>query len=145
MHRLMAVLLACLALTAIAIASRLYAATPRHQLACPSIAPANWSLGDKARLVRAGVLSERTGVAITTGAPPYLAPDNSYRRGGAWHNIWLLDDEPGWAYFVECQYLGSQDVLRLKADGLKQCEQVFSPNGAKTGTSGATLQTMQCD
>ena len=145
MHRSMAVLLAGLALTAAVTASRLYAATPRHQLACPSIAPANWSLGDKARLVRAGVLSERTGVAITTGAPPYLAPDNSYRRGGAWHNIWLLDDEPGWAYFVECQYLGSQDVLRLKADGLAQCEQVFRPNGAKTGGSDATLQTMQCD
>jgi hypothetical protein len=143
MRSLMAVLLPGLALTAAA--SPLYAATPRHQLACPSIAPANWSLGDKARLVRAGVLSERTEVAITTGAPPYLAPDNSYRRGGAWHDIWLLDDEPGWAYFVECQYLGSQDVLRLKADGLKQCEQVFSPSGAKIGTPGAILQTMQCD
>jgi hypothetical protein len=139
MHRLLAVLVAGLA------ASPVHASSPQHQLTCPSIAPANWSLGDKARLVRAGVLSERTGVAITTGAPPYLAPDSSYRRGGAWHNIWLLDDEPGWAYFVECQYLGSQDVLRLKADGLGQCEQVFRPNGAKTGASDATLQTMQCD
>jgi hypothetical protein len=141
MHRHMAVLLTGLAL----VTSPVHASSPQHQLACPSIAPANWSLGDKARLVRAGVLSERTGVAITTGAPPYLAPDSSYRLGGAWHNVWLLDDEPGWAYFVECQYLGSQDVLRLKADGLRQCEQVYRPNAARTGGSDATLQTMQCD
>ena len=143
MHRLTAILLAGLSLTAIA--PRLFAATQQHQLACPSIAPVNWNLGAKARLVRAGVLSERTGVAITTGAPPYLAPDSSFRRGGAWHNVWLLDDEPGWAYFVECQYLGSQDVLRLKTAGLKQCEQVFRQGGVRPGGSDATLQTMQCD
>lgn len=138
MHRLLAVPLTGLAITAA------HAATPQHRLACPSIAPASWNLGEKARLVQAGVLSERTGVAITTGAPPYLVPDQSYKRSGAWHNIWLLDDEPGWAYFVECQYLGSQDVLRLKTAGLKQCEQIFRP-GARAGASDATLQTMQCD
>jgi hypothetical protein len=128
-----------------AIAMPAHASSPQHQLACPSIAPASWNLRADARLVRSAVLGARTGVAINDSAPPYLMPDQGYRRGGAWHNVWLLDDEPGWAYFVECQYLGSRDVLRLKADGLKQCEQVFRPNGTKTGGSDATLQSMQCD
>jgi hypothetical protein len=122
-----------------------HASSPQHQLACPSVAPTSWNLRADARLVRSAVLGARTGVAINDTAPPYLMPDQGYRRGGAWHNLWLLDDEPGWAYFVECQYLGSRDVLRLKADGLKQCEQVFRPNGAKPAGSDATLQTMQCD
>jgi hypothetical protein len=135
--------LAAAGLAAIAISS--HAATARHQLSCPSTAPASWNLRADARLVRSAVLGARTGIAINDSAPPYLMPDQGYRRGGAWHNLWLLDGEPGWAYFVECQYLGSRDVLRLKADGLNQCEQVFRPNGAKTGVSDATLQTMQCD
>jgi hypothetical protein len=143
MHRLLAVSLAGLALAAIAMPTR--ASSPRHQLACPTVAPSSWNLRADARLVRAAVLGARTGVAVNDSAPPYLTPDQAYRRGGAWHNLWLLDDEPGWAYFVECQYLGSQDVLRLKADGLKQCEQIYRPNAARTGASDATLQTMQCD
>ncbi len=122
-----------------------YASSPRHQLACPSSAPTSWNLHADARLVRSAVLGARTGVTVNDTAPPYLLPDSSYRRGGGWHNVWLLDDEPGWLYFVECQYLGSRDVLRLKADGLRQCEQVFRPNANKTGGSDATLQTMQCD
>jgi len=133
------------ALAIAGIATPVQASSPQHQLACPSIAPGSWNLHADARLVRAAVLGARTGVAISDSAPPYLVPDSTYRRGGAWHNVWLLDDEPGWAYFVECQYLGSQDVLRLRADGLKQCEQVFRPNGTKPGGSDATLQTMQCD
>jgi hypothetical protein len=135
--------LAAAGLAAIPLSS--HAATARHQLSCPSTAPTSWNLRADARLVRSAVLGARTGIAINDGAPPYLMPDQGYRRGGAWHNVWLLDEEPGWAYFVECQYLGSRDVLRLKADGLNQCEQVFRPNGAKTGGSDAILQTMQCD
>lgn len=132
-------------LLALAAATPARASSPQHQLACPSIAPGSWNLRADAWLVRSAVLGARTGIAINDTAPPYLMPDQGYRRGGAWHNVWLLDGEPGWAYFVECQYLGSRDVLRLNADGLKQCEQVFRPNGTKPGGSDATLQSMQCD
>jgi hypothetical protein len=58
--------------------------------------------------------------------------------------VWILDDEPGWAYFVECQYLGSREVLRLGAAGLTQCEQVVRRNEEHPGESGGP-QTMACD
>lgn len=128
----------------LAIAPASFAATSnRHQLECPAIAPSGWNLRADARLVRSAILGARTGVAINDGAPPYLAPDQTFRRGGAWHNIWVLDDEPGWAYFVECQYLGSRDVLRLGATGLKQCEQVLRRDEEHPGADAP--QTMACD
>jgi hypothetical protein len=119
------------------------ATSSQHRLACPAVAPANWNLRADAHLIRSAVLGARTGVAINDAAPPYLVPDQTFRRGGAWHNIWMLDDEPGWAYFVECQYLGSREVLRLKAAGLKQCEQVFRRNDEHPGADAP--QTMACD
>ena len=131
-------------LAGIAVALPVHAATSNHhQLECPAIAPSSWNLRADARLVRSAVLGARTGVAINDGAPPYLAPDRTFRSAGAWHNIWVLDDEPGWAYFVECQYLGSRDVLRLGASGLKQCEQVLRRNEEHPGAEGP--QTMACD
>lgn len=140
MLRLSAVLFAGLA----AASMPLHAATSLHPLACPTVAPASWNLRADARLIRSAVLEARTGVAINDGAPPYLLPDRSFRRGGAWHNVWVLDDEPGWLYFVECQYLGSREVLRLKAAGLKQCEQVFRRNEDRPGAADG-LQTMACE
>ena len=131
--------------TVIAAAAPASAATSRqHELACPTVAPIDWNLRADARLVRSAVLGARTGVMINDGAPPYLMPDQSFRRGGAWHNLWLLDDEPGWAYFVECQYSGSREVLRLKVAGLKQCEQVFRRNDEHPSMADAQ-QTMACD
>ncbi len=121
------------------------ATTNHHQLECPSVAPSSWNLRNDAHLVRSAVLGARTGVMINDGAPPYLIPDQSFRRGGAWHNLWLLDDEPGWAYFVECQYLGSRDVLRLKVAGLKQCEQVLRRNEEHPASMSDAQQTMACD
>lgn len=129
---------------ALAVALPVHAASSNHhQLECPNIAPSSWNLRADAHLVRSAVLGARTGVAINDGAPPYLAPDQTFRRGGAWHNIWVLDDEPGWAYFVECQYLGSREVLRLGAAGLKQCEQVLHRNEEHPGADAP--QTMACD
>jgi len=139
MLRLSAVLLAIFTATAPAKA----ATSSHHQLECPNIAPSSWNLHADARLVRSAILGARTGVMINDGAPPYLMPDQTYRRGGAWHNIWMLDDEPGWAYFVECQYLGSREVLRLGAAGLKQCEQVLRRNEDHPGADAP--QTMACD
>src|ERR1700753_819776 len=139
MLRLSAILFAGLAATAMP----LHAASSLRPLACPTVAPASWNLRADARLIRSAVLEARTGVAINDGAPPYLPPDRSFRRGGAWHNVWVLDEETGWLYFVECQSLGSREVLRLKAAGLKQCEQVFQRNEDRPGAADA-LQTMAC-
>jgi hypothetical protein len=139
MLRLSALLIASLAATASADA----AMANRHQLECPAVAPSGWDLRADARLVRSAVLGARTGVAINDAAPPYLVPDQTFRRGGAWHNIWVLDDEPGWAYFVECQYLGSREVLRLGATGFGQCEQVLRRNDEHPDAEAQ--QTMACD
>ena len=129
----------------LAVVLPVHAATSRHhQLECPAMAPSSWNLRADAYLIRSAVLGARTGVMINDAAPPYLIPDQSFRRSGAWHNVWLLDDEPGWAYFVECQYLGSRDVLRLKVAGLKQCEQVLRRNEEHAGAADAQ-QTMACD
>jgi hypothetical protein len=141
MPRLPAILFASFA----AIAPAGAVTSNHHQLECPSVAPSSWNLRDDAHLIRSAVLGARTGVMINDGAPPYLIPDQSFRRGGAWHNLWLLDDEPGWAYFVECQYLGSRDVLRLKVAGLKQCEQVFRRNEEHPASMSDAQQTMACD
>jgi hypothetical protein len=117
----------------------------QHQLSCPTFAPASWNLRADARLIRSAVLGARTGVMINDAAPPYLVPDQSFRRAGNWHNLWLLDDEPGWLYFVECQYLGSREVLRLKVAGLKQCEQVFRRSEEHPDRMSDAQQTMACD
>lgn len=121
------------------------ATSQQHQLACPTVAPSSWNARAGAKLVRSAILGARTGVMINDGAPPYLLPDQSFRRGGAWHNLWLLDDEPGWAYFVECQYLGSREVLRLEVAGLKQCEQVFRRSEEHPDSASDAQQTMACD
>jgi hypothetical protein len=141
MLRLSAVLLASFA----AIAPAKAATSNHHQLECPNIAPSNWNLRADAHLVRSAILGARTGVMINDAAPPYLAPDQTFRRAGAWHNIWVLDDEPGWAYFVECQYLGSREVLRLGAAGLKQCEQVLRRSEEHPDSASDAQQTMACD
>jgi hypothetical protein len=56
-----------------------------------------------------------------------------------------MGDEPGWSHFVDCTYRGSSRVLRLKADGLKQCEQTARPYSARTGVATGAVQTMVCD
>jgi hypothetical protein len=120
-------------------------AAPPHRLECPSVAPAEWGLPPGTPLDQAAVLSERTGRAIDESAPPSLVPDRGFARGKVWHNIWLMGDEPGWSHYVDCQYRGSQQILRLKADGLKQCEQTAQPYDARHGVGANATQTMACD
>jgi len=50
-----------------------------------------------------------------------------------------------WSHYVDCQYRGSPRILRLKADGLKQCEQTAAPYTATGGVSATAVQTMACD
>jgi hypothetical protein len=116
-----------------------------HRVECPREAPAEWSLPKPAPLVQAAVLSQPTGQPIDDSAPPSLMPDRGYARGNVWHNIWTMGDEQNWSHFVDCQYRGSGRVLRLKADGLKQCEQTAQPYSAAKGVADNAVQTMACD
>jgi hypothetical protein len=122
-----------------------FAAPSKHLLECPATAPADWHMTVGAPLVQAAVLSERAGHPIDDVAPPSLVPDRGRAQGNVWHNVWLMGDEPGWSHFVDCQYRGSTKILRLKADGLKQCEQTARPYNPRTGVSSAAIQTMVCD
>ncbi len=116
-----------------------------HRVECPREAPAEWGLSKPAPLTQAQVLSQPIGQPIDESAPPSLVPDRGYARGNVWHNIWIMGDEPHWSHFVDCQYRGSNRLLRLKADGLKQCEQTATPYSAGKGVADEAVQTMTCD
>jgi hypothetical protein len=130
---------------AIALTTPLQAhADQHHRLECPREAPAEWGLPKPAILEQPAVLSQPVGQPIDEDAPPSLVPDQGYARGNVWHNFWTMGDESGWSHFVDCQYRGSKRVLRLKADGLKQCEQTVKPYAAKDGVANNAVQTMTC-
>jgi hypothetical protein len=120
-------------------------AEQQHRLQCPIQAPAEWGLAKPTPLVQAAVLSQPAGQPIDDSAPPSLVPDQGFARGSVWHNIWIMGDDSGWAHYVDCQYRGSKRILRLKADGLKQCEQTAQPFSAMGGVSDNAAQTMVCD
>jgi hypothetical protein len=120
-------------------------AAQQHPFECPSQAPAEWGLTKPAPLDQVAVLSQPAGTSIDDHSPPSLVPDRGFARGSVWHNIWLMGDEPGWSHFVDCRFRGSERVLRLKADGLKQCEQTARPYSAKGGVGDNAVQTMKCD
>jgi hypothetical protein len=115
------------------------------RVACPAQAPADWRLAGPAPLEQAAVLSQPRGQPIDEAAPPSLVPDRGFAHGNVWHNIWLMGDDPGWVHFVDCRYRGSQRVLRLKADGLRQCEQTAQPYSRAHGVAEDAIQTMACD
>jgi len=115
-----------------------------HRLECPAQAPAEWAM-KLGPLDQVAVLSERKGVAIDETAPPTLVPDRGFARGTVWHNVWLMGDEPGWSHYIQCQYRGSPKVLRLPADGLKQCEQTATPYSAARGVADHAVHTLSCD
>ena len=117
----------------------------QHGVECPTEPPAEWNLHKPAPLEQAAVLSQPIGEPIDESAPPSLVPDRGYARGNVWHNIWIMGDEPGWVHYIDCQYRGSKRVLRLKADGLKQCEQTVRPYTAEGGVATDAVQTMKCD
>jgi hypothetical protein len=132
-------------LLAVAVFIPLSAHAQQHRLECPREAPAEWGLPKPAPLEQPAVLSQPNGEPIDESAPPSLMPDRMNARGAVWHNVWLMGDEPGWSHFVDCQYRGSKRVLRLKADGLKQCEQTATPYSPKGGIARDAVQTMACD
>jgi hypothetical protein len=138
-HHAFAATLAMIALAA------LPARAQQHRVQCPIEAPAEWNLAKPAPLEQAAVLSEPAGKPINETAPGSLMPDRGFAKGNVWHNIWLMGDEPGWEHYIDCQYRGSTRILRLKADGLKQCEQTARPYSAKQGVADNAVQTLVCD
>ncbi len=136
----------CLVVAAAALGSIPAAyADQAHRLACPTEAPTEWGLPKPAPLEQAQLLSQPTGQSIDDRAPPSLVPDRGFAKGNVWHNIWIMGDEPHWSHFVDCRYRGSNRLLRLKADGLKQCEQTAQPYSAAKGVAHNAVQTMACD
>jgi hypothetical protein len=114
------------------------------RLECPREAPAEWNLPKPALLEQAAVLSQPVGEPIDNASPPSLVPDRGYSRGNIWHNIWLMGDEPGRSHFVDCRYHGSEQILRLKANELKQCEQTAKPYSTRSGMGDNAVMTMAC-
>jgi hypothetical protein len=117
----------------------------QHRVECPKEAPAEWSLHKPAPLDQVAVLSQPTGKAIDDRSPPSLVPDRGFPKGNVWRNIWLMGDEPGLSHFIDCRYRGSERILRLKADGLKQCEQTAKPYSTKGGVADNAAQMMVCE
>ncbi|HET6235810.1 MAG TPA: STY0301 family protein [Acetobacteraceae bacterium] len=132
-------------LTALALAPPPAHAQQQHRVACPIDPPAEWKMAEPAPLNQAAVLSQPVGEPIDESPPPSLAPDQAFARGYVWHNVWVMGDEPGWARYIDCQYRGSKRILRLKAGGMKQCEQTAQPYSAKQGVADNAVQTMTCD
>lgn len=126
------------------IAASSSAQSQTHPVACPASAPKEWGLPPNAGLDQAAVLSQPYGEPIDDRSPPSLVPDTGFARGGVWHNIWRMGDEPGWSHFIDCRYHGSPRVLRLRADGLRQCEQTAQPYAAKGGIAADARQTLIC-
>jgi hypothetical protein len=120
-------------------------AQQQHRVACPIEPPAEWKLPRPAPLEQAAVLSQPIGEPIDENAPPSLAPDRGFATGTVWHNVWMMGDEPGWVHYIDCQYRGSKQILRLKADGMKKCEQTARPYATKQGVANDAIQTMVCD
>jgi hypothetical protein len=112
---------------------------------CPREAPPEWGLHKPAPLDQVAVLSQPVGQPIDDSSPSSLVPDRGFARRKVWHNIWLMGDEPGWSHRVDCQYRGSPRILRLKADGLKQCEQTAKPYSARGGIAEKAVHTMVCE
>jgi hypothetical protein len=139
-YRAAGTLLATIALSALPAQAQ-----QQHRLACPVEAPAAWKLPRPAPLAQPAVLSQPVGQPIDDNAPPSLVPDQGFARGNVWHNVWIMGDEPGWVHYVDCQYRGSKQVLRLKADGLKRCEQTVRPYSTKQGVADTAVQTISCD
>ena len=131
-------------LTALALATP-PAQAQQHRVACPIEAPAEWKLPKPAPLEQAAVLSQPKGEPINEAAPGSLMPDRGFAAGNVWHNVWIMGDEPGWEHYIDCQYRGSKQILRFKADGLKQCEQTARPYSAKQGIADNAVQTLVCD
>jgi hypothetical protein len=141
---------AAVAMRLVTIAAGTIAAPPSalaqaHRLECPASPPKEWGILSTARLDQTAVLSQLTGKPIDDRSPPYLVPDTGFARRGFWHNIWRMGDEQGWSHFIDCRYHGSTRVLRLPADGMRQCEQTAQPYAAKGGIAADAIQTMICD
>lgn len=120
-------------------------AAPRHKLECPAVAPAVWGLAG-AKLAGVEVLSAPRGEKIDETAPPSLMPDGQSLAAGTLRQEWRMnEDGPGWVFFVDCHYRGSERVLRLDAAGVKRCQRTIAHFSPSAGESAGSEQAMVCD
>ena len=107
-------------------------AAPTHKIECPATAPAQWGMAG-AKLSGVQILSQPKGEKIDETAPPSLVPDETKIVGGTLRQYWTMNnDGPDWDFFVDCQYAGTDRVLRIKADAVKRCDRRvtrFRPSG----------------
>ena len=119
-------------------------AAPADTLECPAAAPAAWHVGD-APLAGVEVLPAPEGAKIDETAPPSLVPDEESLRDGTLHQAWVMNgDGPGWAFFVDCHYAGSDRLLRLDAHAMKRCERTITHFSKSSGASRDSQQRMLC-
>jgi hypothetical protein len=120
-------------------------AAAAHTLECPTAAPTAWHVGDS-RLAGVEVLSAPAGSAIDETAPPSLVPDEQSLRDGTLRQTWVMNgDGPGWTYFVDCHYAGSDRVLRLDAHAVKRCERTITHFSKAAGVGKQSEEHMACD
>lgn len=117
----------------------------QHRVECPAHPPGDLGAPAGAPLEQVAVLSEKDGVAIDDKAPPSLVPDRGFARGGTWHNVWILQPEPGWSFYIDCQYRGATRVHRLPAKAVRQCEQTATPYTQRGGVAATATHTLSCD
>ena len=116
-----------------------------YTLECPAHAPKDWGLPN-APLSGVEVLSAPKGQAIDETAPPSLVPDETSIRSGTLHQSWQMNaDGPGWVFFVDCHYKGTDRILRLDAKNVTRCDRTISHFSKTTGGETArSEQRMRC-
>jgi hypothetical protein len=116
-----------------------------HKLECPAVAPAEWQVPN-APLSGVEVLSTPDDQPIDETAPPSLVPDEENLRSGTLRQSWRMNaDGPGWVYFVDCLYRGTERRLRLKADLVSRCDRSISHFTKRSGETERSVQRMSCD
>jgi len=121
------------------------AAAESHGLQCPATAPSAWGPVPSPPLSGVEILSAPTGTKIDNGAPPSLMPDTQDTYNRALHQSWQMNnDGPGWSFFVDCHYAGTQRILRLDAAGLTRCDYSVSPYSLTNGPDVPAHHQLVC-
>lgn len=121
------------------------AAAESHGLQCPATAPPAWGLVPSPPLSGVEVLSAPTGTEIDNDAPPSLMPDTQDNYNRTLHQSWQMNnDGPGWSFFVDCHYAGTQRVLRLDAAGVTRCDYSVSPYSMSNGPDVPAHHQLVC-
>ena len=119
-------------------------AAPAHKLECPATAPAEWGAGGKLSQVQ--ILSQPKGEKIDETATPSLVPDKTTVSGGTLRQYWTMNEAgPGWDYFVDCRYDGTERFLRLEANAVKRCDRMITHYRSSGAADPRAIDSLHCD